>query len=308
MRCNRFLTSWAIALILVSCLDAKALAQQASGLAGAAMVDLDGYAVRVQTVGLDRRQPGAPVVVFEAGVANSLEVWEGIVQQVAAFAPVVAYDRAGLGSSEWDATLPTPGHVADRLRRLLGRIGAEPPYVLVGYSWGGMLTRYFAGYYPQGVNGLILVDPGPMITQSFAENLAPFEAIGAGRAGYDAYWSSFARLFEKAAPAVRAEFDVFRRLLETDISDRDLHPVPDVPMVVVVAAKYLAIPTVQAPYDPRAHFHADLRYRTEILQGWTLASPRGTLVVSNHTTHAVTREDPDLVVWAIQRVLSAGDK
>jgi pimeloyl-ACP methyl ester carboxylesterase len=270
------------------------------------MVDLDGHAVRVQAVGLDRRKPGAPVVVFEAGVANSLEIWEGIVPQVAAFAPVVAYDRAGLGSSEWDETTPTPRHVADRLRRLLRQIDAEPPYVPVGYSWGGMLARYFAGYYPGEVSGLVLVDPGPMVTQSLAENLAPFEAIGAGRAEHDAYWSSFASLFERAAPAVRAGFDVFRGLLETDVSGRDLRPVPDVPMVVVIAAKYLALPNVQLPYDLYAHFQADLRHRIRILQEWTLSSPRGTLVLSNHTTHAVTREDPGLVVWAIERALSVG--
>jgi pimeloyl-ACP methyl ester carboxylesterase len=304
MLCIRFLTSPIVALVLVTGLDGTALAQRPSGLTGVAMVDLDGHAVRVQAVGLDRRKPGTPVVVFEAGVANSLDIWEGILPQVAALAPAVAYDRAGLGFSEWDETTPTPRHVADRLRRLLRLIEADPPYVLVGYSWGGMLARYFSSYYPETVAGLVLVDPGPMITQSFDENLAPFDAIGAARAGYEAYWSRFAGLFEKAAPPVRAEFDVLRRLMDIDVSDRDLHPVPEVPMIIVVAAKYLALPNLQLPFDPRAHFEADLRYRIRILGEWTLASPRGTLVVSNHTTHAVTREDPDLVVWAVTRVVS----
>ena len=65
-----------------------------------------------------------------------------ILAQVASMTPVVAYDRAGLGRSEWDDTTPTPRHVADRLRRVLRQIGADPPYVLVGFSWGGMLARY----------------------------------------------------------------------------------------------------------------------------------------------------------------------
>jgi hypothetical protein len=41
--------------------------------------------------------------------------------------------------------------------------------------------------------------------------------------------------------------------------------------------------------------------RAEIqkLQEWALDSPRGTFVVSNHSTHAVPPEDPDLIVWAI---------
>lgn len=177
--------------------------------------------------------------------------------------------------------------------------------MLVGYSWGGILARYFAGYHAPDVAGLVFVDPGPIVTQSRADNVAPFNAIGAGEAGYKAYWSSFARLFEQASPAVRAEFDVFRRLMQLDPSDRDLRPVRSVPVVVIIAAKYLPLPSMQLPYDAEAHFEADLRHRIRLLQEWTLASSRGTLVMSNHTTHAVTREDPALIVWAVQRVLAA---
>src|SRR5687767_11345256 len=141
------------------------------------MVDVDGHAIRVQFAGLDSRTMGSPVVVFEAGAASTLEVWSGVLPKVATVAPVVAYDRAGLGRSEWDNQPPTPKHVSNRLRRLLDRIGAKPPYVLVGYSWGGVLARYFAGYHPGDVAGLVFVDPGPIVTQSLAARLAPFEAI-----------------------------------------------------------------------------------------------------------------------------------
>ena len=37
------------------------------------------------------------VIVFEAGASNSLEIWRGIPPRIAPMAPVVAYDRAGLG-------------------------------------------------------------------------------------------------------------------------------------------------------------------------------------------------------------------
>jgi pimeloyl-ACP methyl ester carboxylesterase len=279
-------------------------AQQNPTLPGVTMIGLDGRAVRVQAIGLQDRRPGAPVVVFEAGASNSLEIWGEILPKVALMAPVVAYDRAGLGSSEWDDTSPTPRHVADRLRRVLRQIGADPPYVLVGFSWGGMLTRYFAGYYPGDVVGLVFVDPSPMVTESLADNLTPFEAIGAGRAGFDAYWSSFAAMMAQAAPAVRAELQVFRRLLEMNPADRDLRPVPAVPMVVIVAGKHLAVP-LMVPFDLERHFQADLRHRLRVLSEWVLASPHGTLVMANNTTHVIPREDPGLIVSAVQRVLGA---
>jgi pimeloyl-ACP methyl ester carboxylesterase len=175
---------------------------------------------------------------------------------------------------------------------------------MVGFSWGGMLARYFAGYYPAEVVGLVLVDPSPMVTESLADNLSPFETIGAGRAGFDAYWSNFSALLAQAPPAVRAENQVLQGLLTMDLSARDLRPVPAVPTAVVVAAKYFAVP-LAVPFDLQQHFQADLRYRLRVLSEWVLASPHGTLVMANNTTHTIPREDPALIVSAVQRVLGA---
>ena len=291
------------ALAVWTAVGVHAAAQQPGAPASVKMVAVDGRPMRVQVSGLESRKPGSPVVVFEAGATNSLDVWRSVLPQVAAVAPVVAYDRAGLGRSAWDSTAPTPRHVSSKLRRLLQGIGAGPPYVLVGYSWGGSLARYFAGYHPGDVAALVYVDPGPIVTQSLADEVAPFDAIGAGRSGYDAFWSGYAALMQRASPAARAEFDVFRGLMQREPADRDLRPAPDVPVVVLVAAKpYPPLPGL--PYDPQAQFQADLRHRIRMLQEWALVSPRGTLVVTNHTSHAIPREDPDLIVWAVKRALS----
>lgn len=269
------------------------------------MVHIDGHAMRVQIGGFKSRRPGSPAVVFEAGATNALEAWGDVLAQVAASAPVVAYDRAGLGRSEWDGVTPRPRHVAARLRKLLQQIGVHPPYVLVGHSWGGMLARYFAGYHPTEVAGLVLVDPAPMVTRSLVDNLTPFNAVGAGRAGFDAFWSAFAALFARSSPAIREEFAVFSGLLTEDLANRDLRPMSEIPLVVLAAGKYMPMPaSVQLPYDPRAQFEADLRYRLGAFQEWTLGSSRGTLVVAREAGHLVQRDDPALVVWAVRRVLS----
>jgi pimeloyl-ACP methyl ester carboxylesterase len=69
-----------------------------------------------------------------------------------------AYDRAGVGNS-----LPRPGvHDArddiDDLQRLLAGAHLDPPYVLVGQSYGGLLVRLFAHAHPEQTSGLVLVD------------------------------------------------------------------------------------------------------------------------------------------------------
>jgi len=281
-----------------------ATAQRSTNPATTKLVAIDGRPVRVQASGLERRKPGQPVVIFEAGAASTLDSWRSVLPQVAATAPVVAYDRAGLGQSAWDSVTPTPRHVSTRLRKLLREIGAEPPYVLVGHSWGASLMRYFAGYHPREIAGVVYVDPGPIITQSVADEIAPFDAIGAGRAGYDAFWASFAAIFERSSPGVRAEFAVFRGLMDRDVAQRDLPPAPDVPVVMLLAAKSFGSPS-GLPYDANAHFQADLRHRVKKLQEWALTVSNGTVVVSNQTTHAIPRDEPALIVWAVQRVLSA---
>ncbi|MEX1241493.1 MAG: alpha/beta hydrolase [Cyclobacteriaceae bacterium] len=268
------------------------------------MVEVDGYQVRVQVAGLGSRQRGSPVIILEAGLSNSLEVWNKVFSQVASAAPVVAYDRAGMGRSDWDNMTPTPQHVTARLRRLLLTMDVAPPYVLVGYSWGGILARYFAGYYPTEIAGIVYVDPGPIITQSLADELAPFDSVGAGREGHEAYWSSFGALIERRSPAAKAEFRAMRNLFVLNPGDRDLRAVPDVPVVVLISAKPFP-PFMKFSFDQEQHYKVDVRHRIRMLQGWALNSPKGTIVVSNQTTHAIPREDPELIVWAVRRVLAA---
>jgi len=104
----RLVASAAIPAAVVLSIGGAVLAQEKPAVPGVSTIDLDGRAVRIQAIGLQNRRDGQPIVVFEAGATNSLEVWGGIVSEAATLAPVVAYDRAGLGKSEWDEVKPTP--------------------------------------------------------------------------------------------------------------------------------------------------------------------------------------------------------
>jgi pimeloyl-ACP methyl ester carboxylesterase len=44
------------------------------------------------------------------------------------------------------------------LHGLLRAAGEKPPYVLAGYSFGGLLSLLYAGTYPDEVEGIVLVD------------------------------------------------------------------------------------------------------------------------------------------------------
>jgi pimeloyl-ACP methyl ester carboxylesterase len=101
---------------------------------------------------------GNPTVVLEGGDAGYAAQWHDVQPQLGRSTRVCAYDRAGAGQS-----LPTHGlrdardEVSD-LRRLLAHAPIEPPIVLAGHSYGGVLTRVFAHENPTLTAGLVLIE------------------------------------------------------------------------------------------------------------------------------------------------------
>ena len=99
-------------------------------------------------------------LVFESGGGATLESWENVPQAAANdFAlQVIAYDRAGLGSSEVGPMDLLPEREMRGLDQALDRFGARR-IILVGHSYGGLLSVYHALLEPARVVGLVLVDP-----------------------------------------------------------------------------------------------------------------------------------------------------
>ena len=75
--------------------------------------------MRVRTSGLEGRQTGRPVLILEAGAGEGLENWRPVFDDLAHLAPVVAYDRRGIGESADDSERPSLRRVAQSLHALL---------------------------------------------------------------------------------------------------------------------------------------------------------------------------------------------
>jgi len=117
------------------------------------MVDVGGF--RLHTL---VRGQGTPTVLLEPALGGFALQYAQIQSAVAAFTRVMAYDRAGQGWSDCSPNPRTPANLAGELKALLGRLDLQPPYVLVGHSFGGLLTRVYAGLHPDEVAGIVLVD------------------------------------------------------------------------------------------------------------------------------------------------------
>ncbi len=108
-----------------------------------------------------RMGEGAPLVVLESGLCASSLEWLPVQRDIARFAPVIAYDRAGYGSSPKAEEPRTADAAADGLCALLTAAGAKRPVVLVGHDAGALYALRFAARHPSLVRGLVLVDPFP---------------------------------------------------------------------------------------------------------------------------------------------------
>ena len=118
------------------------------------LVDVGGFRLHLKCAG-----HAGPTVVFDAALGGSTISWTYVQPEVAEFARACAYDRGGFGWSDRGPLPRTAGRLADELRTLLERAGERPPFLLVGHSFGGLVTRIFAARYPEVTSALVLVDP-----------------------------------------------------------------------------------------------------------------------------------------------------
>ena len=97
-----------------------------------------------------------PTIVLD----HSLGGVEGylLIEPLAKLARVCIYDRAGYGWSDPSPHPRTSQQIVTELDRLLQQAQIEPPYLLIGDSFGSYNVRLYAHHFPEKVCGIILTD------------------------------------------------------------------------------------------------------------------------------------------------------
>src|SRR5262249_5997092 len=115
-------------------------------------IDIGGRSLNIFCTGA-----GDPPVILESAGGPGY-FWTHIQPEIAKFTTACWYDRAGEGWSESGPFPRTSVAIATDLHELLHRASIPAPYVLVGWSFGGLNVRVYNGLFPQDVAGLVLVD------------------------------------------------------------------------------------------------------------------------------------------------------
>ena len=242
-----------------------------------AATDPNSVAIGDRSLWLECTGEGSPTIVLESGLGGDHRTWDRVAPELSATARVCVYDRAGIADSDPAPGTRTAADAVDDLRALLDAAGIAPPYVLVGFSYGGIVTQLHASMYPDDVAGIVLIESNhPLEAAQFAEHLTPEQV----------------ELDREMALGNPEGLDVFAGMDEAAAAG----PLPDVPLVVVTAGISEGWPPgwdAEALDALRAAQQADLATFTS----------QGTQVIAESSRHHVPSEEPATIVRAIEQVL-----
>lgn len=253
-------------------------------------IDVGGYRLHINCTGT-----GSPTVILDNGLGLPSSTWSLVQPQVAKFTRVCSYDRAGIGKSDPGPLPRTSQQIVTELHTLLNNAGIKGPYVMVGHSFGGINVRLYASEFPNEVVGMVLVD-------SSHENQPPVDLA------YDAKamrWINFCRSLAQSqvkvsikypngayskgqAEQLRAcggsngELAAFRESqAQARATDRSLGNMP------------LVVLTRSQPYRGLWADHEELARR----------SSNSTHLVVEHSGHFIHKDQPDVAIDAIHKVV-----
>ena len=265
-----------------------------AGLLSAAVVttpavaaDFDGMvSVGGQQLHVVQAGAGPYTVVFEAGFASDLSAWRKVAPEVAKQAAVLVYSRAGYGKSPARTQPLTMQQSVAELADVLRQRKVAGPLILVGHSYGGFLIRYFAATHPQGVAGLVFVDPADEGLEAVLKRIDP------ARVQQDQ------RMLAASIPARwQGELQTIQALLDAGTLP-PMPALPDVPTVLLTSVQ------ARAGSDFFQETPAIVKIKRERHAAFLGQFSSGAHVFTPNSGHGIQMQEPELVIAAIGQVMT----
>lgn len=138
---------WVLSLVALS---------MATAIAGERQISRPGYIPQAEQQG-----EGSMIVVFEFGFGQGGGVWKDVIADWGRSA-AVSLMRAPAWENPVDGKPKTISEDVQDLDAVIDAIAPGSRVLLVGHSYGGLLTTEFARLHPERLQGLVLVDPATM--------------------------------------------------------------------------------------------------------------------------------------------------
>lgn len=258
-------------------------------------VDLETHRLYYECIGT-----GQPVVLIDYGIGGSAIVWRDLQQRLATQTRVCTYDRAGYGWSDPGPSPRTTEVAAAELHALIEQLELAAPVVLLGHSFGGFNTRYFAARWPSEVAGLVWLDSshpeealGVKSRQPRDHLLNPLDSTRMeGELGDSD--EAVGHYLNTRRKAVFTQMDELANFATSAKQVLDAGKLPAIPLIVLVRDAANGEPSAVA----EARWHENQAALAKL-------SPLGQLWHAAGSGHEIYRDRPDLVEKALREVLTA---
>lgn len=232
---------------------------------------------------------GSPAVVFEVGLADSLDTWVPVWTAVGEFTTAIAYSRAGFGRSDPSPDGYSARHAVEDLHQLLHRLQVPPPYILVGRSYGGLLVRLYTSLYAPDVAGLVIVDG------THEQQVRQYGQLDSTYPG--AFRASFDSVLRTLPPGPQAAEIRETLRIQAAGTVEGLAALPDIPIAVLTSMR---TDSTARYVNATARGHAVWR---ALHDEWFQRSRNGIHIETTRSGHDIQNTEPQLVIDAIRFVL-----
>ncbi len=225
-------------------------------------VDVGGHSLEIASIG-----SGAQTIILEAGLGGKINGWTRnvIYTRLSKNYQVIAYNRAGYGNSDIGPTPRSLTQITDELDYLIESKSDNEKVVLVGFSIGGAIARFYAIRFVDKVDALLLIDPT--------------------HEGYQ--WSQETEDYLVANMKEQGGLDEARNIIEMLYEFRDFGYIPDIPVTILTAI-------LSGNVDLKIELHQSLG------RGISDSNFRHIEVSSEHEIH---RNKPELIIEEINKLI-----
>jgi len=248
---------------------------------------------------------GSPIIVFDSGVGGSHLDWVNVQSRAGEFTQACSYDRSGYGWSEMGIKPRTSKRIVSELTKILKIAKKEPPYILVGHSFGGLNMQLFARTNPKDVVGLVLID------SIHTEQYKRFENAGIEiptmnttrfllgskdqvTEGMPEEYKDIAYELVRSDEAVSSMFNELRNIHVSTQEISTAAKMPDIPISVITHGKKV--------WDNPMFKNMEeiwLELQTQLSQ----SSSKGKLLIADSSGHHIHLEQPELILNEIKSIL-----
>ena len=239
-----------------------------------------------------------PTIIFESGLGNGLDVWEQTISRLDNRYSYLCYDRAGLGKSDLSSAEQSVDSAFSDLQLLIEASKVQPPFILVGHSYGGVLIQHFAEELGKQCCGLVLVDASD---QDFRDSVFNYRNDQEAK-----YWEELNnQKAQEEAKGINRELNAFDHIL---MSSKGLSNFRSLPIYSLVCDNIRNVDkTVKtSPFDSKlASYELMLKDNANWIsshEAWASGNENTTVAVAENCTHYIHTEKPEMVVKAIDWV------